>query len=148
LKEEKLTNDRWEEFRRHVIYPVLVILSATFIIFVARIIWVETQPQKIDLSPEFIIKQLFETDNYLRRYHIAEQIYFGKYVEWEITIDKTFSYENNAAIIKGAYVKAIFKNSSKIVSYEKGMTLVVKGRIVDLENAIIVIDKCKIVGLK
>lgn len=112
---------------------------------------VKMQPEKIAVSPQEIISHLYDVKvgTFLQRQQIAEQLYIGKYVGWEITIDEIYPQENGAAAIAGLNVKAIFRNSNVVSPYEKGMTLEVEGRIVALEDdATIVIDKCKIVKIK
>lgn len=136
-------------FIKHIVFPVLAALIAAAIIFGCKVVYTQLQPQKIDIPPQEIIKHLYKADTFLQRQQIAEQLYVGKYVEWEIIIDEIYPQENGVAAIAGLNVKAVFRNSRVVLPYKKGMTLVVEGRIVKLEdNAIIVIDKCKIVKIK
>lgn len=138
-----------KDLMKNVACRVLSTLLAAFIIFLAGVMWSKIQPEKIDISPQEIIKHLYKADTFLHSQQIAEQLYIGKYVEWEITIDEIYPKENGAAAITGLNVKAIFKNSKHVSPYKKGMTLVIEGRIIALENdATIVIDKCRIVKFK
>lgn len=138
-----------KDLMKNVVYPVLVRLFVLAVVFASGVAWTNLQPKKIAISPQEIINHLYKAETFLQRQQIAEQLYIGKYVEWEITIDEIYPQENGAAAITGLNVKAIFKNSRHASPYKKGMILVIEGRIIELENdAVIVIDKCKIVKIK